>query len=88
MPLKANVVINIQLKADQRWSVNKMMTSILQIFAAILGGVAALYINKLVKSYMQKWEDEKNEKRLEEERKKASDSNRNLDDELNRLPRE
>lgn len=65
-----------------------MMSSILQIIGAIIAGFAALYINRLIKSYMQKWEDEKNEKKLERDRKETSENNKNLDDDLNKLPRD
>ena len=61
------------------------LTAILKITAAIFGTLATLWINKIFKQYIQKWEDEKSSSRLEDERKKISDNLLDLEEQLRKL---
>jgi hypothetical protein len=61
------------------------LSAILKITASVIATVATLWINKIFKQYIQKWEDEKSENKLADEKKKLADNLLDLEEQLRKL---
>lgn len=62
-----------------------MISSILQIVASIAGVFAALYVNKIIKQYLQRWEDTKQKNESEKVKDELAEELKRRQEELDRF---